>query len=87
MEKTVEQLEELLKKGPVKFKYVKVHTGEEREAYGTKNLNIVKEEYGNSYLPKGTGSEINKDVIRYFDLNSEGWRSFRKECFLDYTEE
>lgn len=85
MGKTVEQLEELLKKGPVKFKYTKVN-GEEREAYGTKNLDIVKEEYGEQMLPKGTGIETNDNVIRYFDLNSEGWRSFRKECFLDYTE-
>jgi hypothetical protein len=87
MEKTVEQLEELLKKGSVKFKYVKVHTGEKREAYGTKNLDIVKEKFGDDYLPKGNCNEVNDEVVRYFDINSEGWRSFRKECFLDYTEE
>ena len=87
MEKTVEQLEELLKKGSVKFKYVKVHTGEKREAYGTKNLDIVKEKFGDDYLPKGNGNKVNDEVVRYFDINSEGWRSFRKECFLDYTEE
>lgn len=84
MKKTVEQLNELLKKGEVKFTYKKKN-GETREALGTKNFTIIEEKYGEDMLPKG-GNNYSDEVIRYFDMNSEGWRSFRKENFIDIVE-
>lgn len=84
MEKTVETLNELLNKGVVKFSYKKKN-GEVRNAIGTKNFDYVSENFGDEMLPKG-GNTYTDEVIRYFDTNSEGWRSFRKENFLDYEE-
>lgn len=84
MEKTVETLNELLNKGVVKFSYKKKN-GEVRNAIGTKNFDYVSENFGEEMLPKG-GHIYTDEVIRYFDTNSEGWRSFRKENFLDYEE-
>ena len=46
--------------------------GEERIAHGTLNVNIMGEENE----PKGNDKTLSDDVIRYYDLDSDGWRSF-----------
>lgn len=36
--------------------------------------------------PKGTGtSSVNLDVIKVYDLESEGWRSFRVDSITDFV--
>lgn len=70
---TVEQLKVKLSQGIVEFSYTK-KDGSIREARGTTNINILRE---HSAEPKGTTEyQLNNQVIRYFDLDSEGWRSF-----------
>ena len=57
--------------GEVSFTYLK-KDGSERTARGTLNVQVMGEE--NS--PKGMDYNKNDDVTRYYDLNSNGWRSF-----------
>ena len=62
-----------------KFKYTK-KDGSEREARGTLNTDMVPE----SAQPKGTQSwETADDIVKYYDLDKEGWRSFHWDQFVD----
>ena len=82
MEEQIKTLSEKLKaklhESGVVFKYKKVN-GDIREAYGTLNIQIMGEEN----QPHGNDKyQAPKDVIRYYDLNSKGWRSFREENLI-----
>ena len=90
MEQVIEQIDnqkaELAKalkrelhKRAVKFKYTK-KDGSERDAYGTLNIDIM----GKENEPSGTGREFPDSQIRYYDLNSNGWRSFLVENLISY---
>lgn len=65
------EFKKALRNGKVEFKYTKKN-GEERTAVGTLNIEVM----GSENAPKGTGYEITDTNIRYYDLNSNGWRSF-----------
>ena len=69
-----------LRKGIVEFKYKKKN-GEIRSAKGTLNIEVM----GEDNAPKGTGYDIVDDNIRYYDLNSEGWRSFIPENLIEWS--
>ncbi len=69
-----------LHKGIVEFKYKKKN-GEIRSAKGTLNIEVM----GEDNAPKGTGYDIVDDNIRYYDLNSEGWRSFIPENLIEWS--
>lgn len=64
-------LKSRMHEGEVNFTYQK-KDGSERTARGTLNVQVMGEE--NS--PKGMDYNKNDDVTRYYDLNSNGWRSF-----------
>lgn len=72
--KLVELLKTKMREGEVQFIYKKKN-GEERMALGTLN----KELYGKENEPKGTDVVWPENVIRYYDMNSAGWRSFIAE--------
>ena len=79
-EVSIQRLKNALHKGAVKFSYKKVN-GEIRDAYGTLNVEVMGEEnqpHGNSNY------SVSDDVIRYYDLNSKGWRSFKAENLISY---
>ena len=75
-----DRLNGLLKKGIVHFKYKKIPKkfrteGEEREAWGTKNLDII------GILPKKDGYRRGNNTsaagyINYFDVEAGDWRCF-----------
>ena len=69
-----------LHKGVVEFKYKKKN-GEIRSAKGTLNIEVM----GEDNAPKCTGYDIVDDNIRYYDLNSEGWRSFIPENLIEWS--
>ena len=73
----VEKLKKKLHEGETQFTYRKKN-GEERMAVGTLN----KEIYGEENAPKGTEAKLADNVIRYFDMNSAGWRSFIAENLI-----
>ena len=77
---TEEGIKRILALGDVYFSYLK-KDGTVREAYGTRNTNIINE-YNAS--PRGNSSE--KDgVITYYDIEFEGWRSFKIENFIGFN--
>ena len=68
----IQNFKNALHNGVVNFKYTK-KDGSIREAKGTLNIDIMGEENA----PSGTSNmNISDSTIRYFDLNSNGWRSF-----------
>lgn len=78
-EMNIKSFKKALHEGKVEFKYTKKN-GEERSAIGTLNINIMGEEN----TPKGTGYETSDTTIRYYDLNSEGWRSFVVDNLIEW---
>lgn len=79
-EVNINDFKNALHKGVVNFKYKKKN-GEIRDAKGTLNVEIMGEEN----TPKGTGYDIVDTNIRYYDLNSEGWRSFIAENLIKWN--
>lgn len=79
MEDLVKNLKEELRKRVVKFKYTK-KDGSERDAYGTLNVDIM----GKENTPIGTDRKFPDNQIRYYDLDSNGWRSFLTENLISY---
>ena len=76
---TEEAIKNRLASGDVHFTYRK-KDGTEREAYGTRNTTIITE---HNATPSGNGSE-KTGVITYYDLTSNGWRSFKVENFIGF---
>jgi hypothetical protein len=76
---TEEAIKNRLASGDVHFTYRK-KDGTEREAYGTRNTDIITI---NDAMPSGNGSE-KTGVISYYDLTSNGWRSFKTENFIGF---
>lgn len=69
------RLRSALQAGPVTFTYTK-EDGSTRPALGTLNPSFYQ------YENKGTGKQASPAVIRYFDLEAGGFRSFRAERLL-----
>lgn len=82
MEQDLKEFKEALKEGKVTFTYKKVN-GEVREALGT--LNDKFSATLESYKVKNENQKTTPGVIKYFDLNSDGWRSFKEENFIEMT--
>ena len=78
-EVNINEFKKALHNGIVEFKYTKKN-GEIRNAKGTLNIEVMGEEN----TPKGTGYEITDSNIRYYDLNSEGWRSFIVDNLIEW---
>lgn len=73
MVNVIETLKERLKNDTVSFTYTK-KDGTTRTARGTTKHSIIAEAGGS--LPNGVGYEYTDTTTRYFDLSSNGWRSF-----------
>ena len=67
-----------LHKGIVEFKYIK-KDGSIREAKGTLNIDIM----GSENAPKGSLNNTSDKTTRYYDLNSNGWRSFITDNLIE----
>lgn len=79
----IEELVEHLNEDVVTVNFLKAN-GDIRVLTGTRNLNMIPEEYH----PTGNGTSIaSDDVVRVFDLETNGWRSFRKDSVISYTYE
>ena len=83
-ELSANELAKLMKEGVVHFQYRKKPkkgqpegSGEIRDAWGTKKMEIVsKIPHGGDCPPKNVGYTI------YFDLEKEDWRAFRDERLI-----
>lgn len=78
----LERLKKKLHEGEVQFIYKKKN-GEERMALGTLNKDV----YGEENAPKGSDTKWPDDVIRYYDMNAAGWRSFVAENLISVENE
>ena len=74
---TIENLKSQMRNGVVEFSYTK-KDGSERLAKGTLNFEIMGEEN----QPKAGVDYDSNTTTRYFDVNSNGWRSFKNENFI-----
>ena len=68
-----ERLKQMLREGSVEFEYTK-KDGTTRIAVGTTKLDLFKDS-ANYKQPVGS-REVNSDIITYWDLDKDGWRSF-----------
>tara|TARA_R110001632_G_scaffold201306_1_gene324282 strand:- start:85 stop:336 length:252 start_codon:yes stop_codon:yes gene_type:complete len=69
------ELTELLKNTVVEVEFMKVN-GDLRKMKCTKNLNSIPSEKH----PNGEGvTLVNDSVIRVYDVDADGWRSFRAD--------
>ena len=80
---TISEFKTALNNGVVKFSFTK-KDGTVREAVGTTKLDYIGSIDQNA-LPKGTENQSKKplDIIRYYDLDKQGWRSFRENQFIE----
>ena len=74
----INNLKSEMRKGVVEFSYTK-KDGSTRIAKGTLNFEIMGEEN----TPKSGVEYDSETTTRYFDINSEGWRSFKNDNFLE----
>jgi hypothetical protein len=73
---------ERLNEGVVIVNFMKA-TGHVRVLTGTRNLDMIPEDHH----PTGNNASTNDDVVRVFDMEAHGWRSFRKDSVISYTYE
>lgn len=66
------KLAKAMKTKVVQFFYVKVSTGELRQAFGTLQASVI------DGLVKGTGRKANENLMTYYDQEAQGFRSFKK---------
>ena len=79
VQQMVRELKNEMHKREVKFKYTKKN-GDLREARGT----LSSEIYGSENEPSGSGRAVPENQVRYFDLDSNGWRSFIEENLISF---
>ena len=75
---TIENLKSQMRTGVVEFSYTK-KDGSIRVAKGTLNFDIMSEEN----QPKNVIDYNSDTTTRYFDINSNGWRSFKNDNFIE----
>ena len=68
----LEHLRTAMRVSVVRFSYVK-DNGDIREARGTLNFDLIP----NQHIPTGPRVEENYETFRYYDLDRQGWRSFK----------
>ena len=85
MNTDVEKLKDFMKKEVVHFEYLK-KDGTIREANGTTNGEIISKYFEAPVQPTNKRNyTYSEDAVRYFDIDSKGWRSFTKENFRSFT--
>ena len=82
---TIENLKSQMRNRVVEFSYTK-KDGSTRVAKGTLNFDIMGEENqpknGVGFPKNGVGYDSDT-TTRYFDINSNGWRSFKNDNFIE----
>jgi hypothetical protein len=78
----IENVLSALNEGTARIRFTKTD-GSVRELFGTRNPNLIPTEF----QPKDSESstrKVNESVVTVFDLESNGWRSFKKDSLLDF---
>lgn len=82
MASNLSDIENLLSKGKVTFKYTKVN-GALRKAVGTTKNSLVPAEFRK--VEEAT-QDIHVGYVRYFDFDENGWRTFVRDNFVSVIE-
>lgn len=81
-------IKRLLSEGTVRFVYKK-NNGETREAWGTRNIDLLLNDASSGFTendkPKGIGKEYDT-VCPYWDLDKKAWRSVRIDSVITILE-
>lgn len=81
MNTDIKTFKEALKSRVVNFKFNKKN-GTVREAKGTINSELIPETQLSNRTSRTYTS--NPNVVKYFDIEKEGWRSFNEENFIGF---
>lgn len=81
MNTDIKSFKEALKSGVVNFKFNK-KDGTVREAKGTTNSELIPETQLSNRTPRTYTP--NPNVVKYFDTEKEGWRSFNEDNFIGF---
>lgn len=73
---TRDEILDVLRQGTCSLRYKKVD-GAKRVAEATLSPELIPE----AKMPSNNNATYSDETIRYYDLNVEGWRSFRVENF------
>ena len=68
-----ERLKQMLREGVVEFEYIK-KDGTTRIATGTTKLELFED--SPNYKESNGRRSVSDDIVTYWDLNKDGWRSF-----------
>ena len=79
-----ERLKQMLSEGSVEFEYTK-KDGTTRIAVGTTNPDLFKD--SPNYKESKGERVVSSDIITYWDLDKEGWRSFNSNQLTHIFEE
>ena len=86
MDQNIETIKEVLREGIVEVKFTKVN-GEERTMLATLNMDLIPIDM----LPKQDSDAIvepsvpNLNVQRVYDVEADGWRSFRWDSLIEWN--
>ena len=78
---TDQEIKLALQEGPCKVTFRKKN-GETRVLVGTTNMSDIDEEFH----PTGAGTTPPAGMIRVFDLDKQGWRSFYADTIMETVE-
>ena len=78
-----ESFRDQLRTGVYRFSYFKID-GDIREARGTLCIELIPEEHRPLRGYDTDAASVPVNTIRYYDLDAEGWRSFRLENFIGF---
>ena len=79
MDQQFEEVTTCLREGIVEIKFVKV-SGEERTMLATLNEDLIPLDL----RPTGDGKEKNPEVQPVYDVEADGWRSFRWDSLMSW---
>lgn len=77
---TVEELKNKLQEGILVFSYIKKN-GETRLARGTSNKDYIESKTSYRFTEESKSRVKKENLITYFDLDKNEWRSFNFEQF------
>lgn len=83
MTMTRDEMIRALTDGICVVKFTKVSSGEICTIKGTLHGKLIPPEK----FPDNTKSYANKDVVRLYNLDKQGWRSFRVDSVLEFNSE
>lgn len=81
---TIDEFKKMLHTSELSFSFTK-KDGSIREARGTTNEEFLERENLYKFSENSNSNKQSEHVVKYFDLDSNGWRSFIFENLIEVT--